>query len=67
MIHLAALKAVGESCEIPLTYYKNNVGGSINLLEVCQSECFPELVPVKLNLTSPPPFISAGLDFFSRL
>lgn len=34
VIHLAALKAVGESCEIPLTYYKNNVGGSINLLEV---------------------------------
>ena len=34
VIHLAALKAVGESCEVPLTYYKNNVGGSINLLEV---------------------------------
>ncbi|KAE8740277.1 hypothetical protein FOCC_FOCC014208 [Frankliniella occidentalis] len=34
VIHFAALKAVGESCEIPLTYYKNNVMGSINLLEV---------------------------------
>ncbi|XP_046385554.1 UDP-glucose 4-epimerase [Ischnura elegans] len=34
VIHFAALKAVGESCLIPLTYYRNNVGGSVNLLEV---------------------------------
>lgn len=34
MIHFAALKAVGESCEIPLTYYMNNVGGSCKLFEV---------------------------------
>ncbi|ORY35833.1 putative galactose metabolism-related protein [Naematelia encephala] len=33
VVHLAALKAVGESGEIPLTYYKVNVGGSISLLE----------------------------------
>jgi hypothetical protein len=33
-IHLAALKAVGESGEIPLQYYKVNVGGSISLMEV---------------------------------
>jgi hypothetical protein len=31
---LAALKAVGESGEIPLEYYKVNVGGSLNLIEV---------------------------------
>lgn len=35
VVHLAALKAVGESGEIPLDYYKVNVGGSMNLLEVC--------------------------------
>jgi UDP-glucose 4-epimerase len=33
-VHLAALKAVGESGEIPLEYYKVNVGGSITLMEV---------------------------------
>lgn len=34
VVHLAALKAVGESGEIPLEYYKVNVGGSMNLLGV---------------------------------
>jgi UDP-glucose 4-epimerase len=32
VIHFAALKAVGESGEIPLTYYRVNVGGSVALL-----------------------------------
>jgi len=31
VIHFAGYKAVGESVSIPLTYYENNVGGSINL------------------------------------
>jgi aldose 1-epimerase len=31
---LQALKAVGESTEIPLTYYANNVAATISLLEV---------------------------------
>jgi UDP-glucose 4-epimerase len=34
VIHFAGLKAVGESCKIPLLYFKNNVSGTINLLEV---------------------------------
>ncbi|KYM77241.1 putative UDP-glucose 4-epimerase [Atta colombica] len=34
VIHFAALKAVGESCQKPLEYYKTNVSGTINLLEV---------------------------------
>lgn len=34
VIHFAALKAVGESTKIPLDYYDNNVGGTINLLKV---------------------------------
>jgi UDP-glucose 4-epimerase len=33
VIHFAGLKAVGESVEKPLLYYKNNVGGTVNLLE----------------------------------
>ncbi|SPN98468.1 probable UDP-glucose 4-epimerase Gal10 [Cephalotrichum gorgonifer] len=32
VIHFAALKAVGESGEIPLEYYRVNVGGTIALL-----------------------------------
>ena len=36
-IHLAALKAVGESGEEPLSYYRVNVAGSISLLEVSHS------------------------------
>ncbi|KAJ9644653.1 UDP-glucose-4-epimerase [Coniosporium apollinis] len=32
VIHFAALKAVGESGEIPLEYYRVNVGGTISLL-----------------------------------
>lgn len=34
VIHFAGLKAVGESCKIPLSYYNNNISGTINLLEV---------------------------------
>ncbi|MEZ9237311.1 UDP-glucose 4-epimerase GalE [Shewanella sp. 10N.286.52.A9] len=34
VIHFAALKAVGESGQIPLAYYQNNVHGSVCLLEV---------------------------------
>lgn len=33
VIHFAASKAVGESVEKPLMYYRNNVGGLITLLE----------------------------------
>ena len=34
VIHFAAIKAVGESMQFPLNYYKNNVIGTINLVEV---------------------------------
>jgi len=34
VIHFAALKAVGESVEKPLIYYKNNLLSLINILEV---------------------------------
>ena len=34
VVHLAALKAVGESCREPLMYYANNVTGSANLFQV---------------------------------
>ena len=44
VIHFAGLKAVGESVEIPLHYYKNNVTGTINLCEVMQKHNVKKLV-----------------------
>ncbi len=38
VIHFAGLKAVGESVEQPLSYYDNNVAGSLRLLEAMK-EC----------------------------
>lgn len=34
VIHFAGLKAVGESCRIPLEYYDNNLISTINLIRV---------------------------------
>ncbi|XQW83527.1 UDP-glucose 4-epimerase GalE [Thalassotalea piscium] len=36
VIHFAALKAVGESTSIPLSYYQSNVHGTLCLLEIMQ-------------------------------
>ncbi|MEE3428050.1 MAG: UDP-glucose 4-epimerase GalE [Ruminococcus sp.] len=36
VIHFAGLKAVGESCEIPLRYYRNNLDSTIVLLEAME-------------------------------
>lgn len=36
VIHFAGLKAVGESVQIPVSYYQNNLAGTLNLLEVMQ-------------------------------
>ncbi len=44
VIHFAGLKAVGESVEIPLHYYKNNVTGTINLCEVMQKHNVKKMV-----------------------
>lgn len=40
VIHFAAMKAVGESMQFPLLYYKNNLIGMINLLEVIIAKTF---------------------------
>lgn len=37
VIHFAGLKAVGESVEKPLLYYRNNVAGSATLLEAMKA------------------------------
>jgi len=36
VMHFAGLKAVGESAEIPLSYYQNNVAGTLTLLEAME-------------------------------
>ena len=61
VIHFAGLKAVGESCQIPLEYYDNNVAGTVALCKVmkennCKNIIFsssatvygdPHTVPIK--------------------
>jgi UDP-glucose 4-epimerase len=44
VIHFAGLKAVGESTEIPLEYYQNNVGGTANLLEAMSRHGVKDIV-----------------------
>lgn len=36
VIHFAGLKAVGESCQLPLKYYHNNLTGTFNLVDCMQ-------------------------------
>lgn len=65
VIHFAGLKAVGESVEQPLSYYDNNVVGTLRLLEAMQECDVKTLVfsssatvygdPVRLPLTEDHP------------
>jgi UDP-glucose 4-epimerase len=44
VIHFAGLKAVGESVEIPITYYHNNITGTLMLCEVMQKHGVKKIV-----------------------
>ncbi len=44
VIHLAGLKAVGESTEKPLWYYETNVGGTLNLCKLMSRYAVKKLV-----------------------
>ena len=44
VVHFAALKAVGESCERPLDYFENNISGTITLLQVMKQAGVRRLV-----------------------
>lgn len=44
VIHFAGLKAVGESNQIPLNYYQNNVAGSVTLFQVMAKHNVKKLV-----------------------
>lgn len=40
VLHFAGLKAVGESTELPLKYYDNNISGTLRLIEaMAQADC----------------------------
>jgi len=44
VIHFAGLKAVGESNEIPLDYYKNNISGTLTLCSVMKKHNVKNLI-----------------------
>jgi UDP-glucose 4-epimerase len=44
VIHFAADKAVGESVNDPLKYYRNNLGSLVSLLEVCKAQNIKQFV-----------------------
>ena len=44
VLHFAALKAVGESCERPLDYFDNNITGTLNLLQAMRGAGVSRLV-----------------------
>lgn len=44
VIHFAGLKAVGESCSIPLRYYHNNITGTLILCEIMSAHNCKKIV-----------------------
>ncbi len=44
VIHFAGLKAVGESCQKPLEYYENNIGGTVILCEAMRDAGVKKIV-----------------------
>ncbi|MBU1105870.1 MAG: UDP-glucose 4-epimerase GalE [Candidatus Riflebacteria bacterium] len=44
VVHFAGLKAVGESVEKPLLYYRNNIAGTVNLCEAMEAAQVRNLV-----------------------
>jgi UDP-glucose 4-epimerase len=44
VVHFAAHKAVGESTQKPLEYYRNNLGGLVNVAQVMESRGVQRLV-----------------------
>ena len=44
LVHFAAYKAVGESMETPSKYWRNNVAGSVELVEACLASGVTDVV-----------------------
>ncbi|MCP4290395.1 MAG: UDP-glucose 4-epimerase GalE [bacterium] len=64
VVHFAGLKAVGESCEIPLRYYQNNIFGTIELLKVMQeNNCFKIVFSSSATVYGDPATVPITEDF----
>lgn len=58
VIHIAAFKAVGESTEIPLTYYANNVAATLSLLQIMSDyDCTRIVYSSSATVYGTPPII----------
>lgn len=44
VVHFAGLKAVGESCRMPIEYYDNNINGTISLIEAMRAHGCKKIV-----------------------
>jgi len=61
VIHFAAFKAVGESCEDPFKYYENNIGGGVSLYKTMnefgvKNIVFSSSCTVYDTMNVPPPY-----------
>ncbi len=64
VVHFAGLKAVGESCEIPLRYYENNIYSTIELLKVMQeNNCFNIVFSSSATVYGDPATVPITEDF----
>lgn len=64
VIHFAGLKAVGESVRVPLTYYHNNITGTLVLLKVMSSHQVKNLVfSSSATVYGDPPTVPIREDF----
>lgn len=64
VVHFAGLKAVGESCEIPLRYYENNIFGTVELLKVMQdNNCFNIVFSSSATVYGDPATVPITEDF----
>ena len=63
-IHFAALKAVGESVQLPLKYYQNNLGGTFTLLKVLAAHgCKNIVFSSSATVYGQPPSVPIREDF----
>ena len=64
VIHFAGLKAVGESVEKPLEYYRNNIVGTLNLLDAMRKHnCFKIVFSSSATVYGKPKSVPIKEDF----
>jgi UDP-glucose 4-epimerase len=64
VIHFAGLKAVGESVSIPLSYYQNNITGTLTLLRIMhENNCRNIVFSSSATVYGDPPELPIKEDF----